>query len=318
LAGSKLGPNRGPIGKREVPGLEKKASVVALGFEDFRTFSSGSILLDAFWERGGNLFDTGFIYGQGYTETLLGEWLKNRGVRSKAVVIGKGAHTPMCYPQFIGQQLEKTLERLKTDHVDVYFMHRDNTDVPVGEFVDAVHEQVKLGRIRGPWGGSNWTLKRMKEAIAYAKRKRRTAPRALSNNFALAKMLDPIWAGCLSCSDDAYRAWLKKEGVANFSWSSQGRGFFTERAGRDKRGDAELVRCWYSAENFARRDRAVELARRMGRNPIHVALAYVLAQDFTSIPLIGPRTLGELDDSVSALDIVLSAEDRRWLETGHI
>ena len=86
--------------------------------------------------------------------------------------------------------------------------------------------------------------------------------------------------------------------MPNFAWSSQGRGFFTDRAGRDKRDNAELVRVWYSEKNFARRDRAIELAKQLGKSPIHIALAYVLAQPFPSIPLIGPRTLGELDDSL--------------------
>ncbi len=316
LAGSKLGPNKGAIPKRDIPGLTKKASVVSLGFEDFRTFSSGAILLDAFWEKGGNLFDTGWIYGAGYTDKLIGDWMKSRGVRAKAVVTGKGAHSPLCRPEFIGKQLTQTLERMQTDHVDVYFMHRDNLDVPVGEFIDAMDSESKAGRIRGPFGGSNWTLERMKQAIAYSKRKGRQAPQALSNNFALAKMNDPIWAGCISASDDGYKAWLEKAGIANFSWSSQGRGFFTERAGSDKTDNEELVRVWYSKENFSRRDRALELAARLGRKPIHVALAYVLAQKFPSIPLIGPRTLAELDDSVSALDIKLSAAEVTWLETG--
>ena len=316
LAGTPLGKNHGPIPKRAIPGLTKPASVVAMGFEDFRTFSSGAILLDAFWERGGNLFDTGFIYGQGYTDVLLGQWLKSRGVRADAVVIGKGAHTPLCRPEFIGQQLKVTLDRLQSDHVDVYFMHRDNLDVPVGEFVDALDTEVKSGRIRGIFGGSNWSLARMKEAIAYAKRTGKRAPQALSNNFALAKMIKPIWAGCIAASDDDYKAWLVDAGMPNFSWSSQARGFFTERAGRDKRSVAELVDTWYSEENFARRDRALELAGRIGRKPIHIALAYVLAQKFPSIPLIGPRTLAELDDSVSALDIALSERDVHWLETG--
>jgi aryl-alcohol dehydrogenase-like predicted oxidoreductase len=104
--------------------------------------------------------------------------------------------------------------------------------------------------------------------------------------------------------------------MPNFSWSSQGRGFFTDRAGRDKRDNAELVRVWYSDANFARRDRAIELAGRLGKSPIHIALAYVLAQPFPSIPLIGPRTLGELDDSLEALDIELTPEDVRWLRNG--
>jgi aryl-alcohol dehydrogenase-like predicted oxidoreductase len=216
----------------------------------------------------------------------------------------------------IATQLDQSLERLRTDYVDIYFMHRDNPDVPVGEFVDAMDAEVKAGRIRGPFGGSNWTRARMDEAIAYAERAGKQKPGALSNNFALAEMLDPIWAGCIAASDDEWKAWLTRHQLPNFSWSSQGRGFFTERAGRDRRDNAELVRVWYSEKNFARRDRAIQLAERLGRKPIHVALAYVLAQPFPSIPLIGPRTLGELEDSMQAFDIKLTPEDVRWLEQG--
>jgi aryl-alcohol dehydrogenase-like predicted oxidoreductase len=316
LAGTPLKANGTIIPKRSIPGLSKSASVVALGFEDFRSFSSGSILLDAFWERGGNLFDTAYVYGAGYTEKLLGEWLTNRGVRDQMVIIGKGAHTPLCYPDTIGKQLTQTLDRLKTDHVDLYFMHRDNLDVPVGEFVDAMDAEVKAGRIRGPFGGSNWTRERMDAGIAYAEKAGKQKPGVLSDNFALAEMLDPIWAGCVSASDTEWKAWLTSHQMPNFSWSSQARGFFTDRAGRDKRDSAEMQRVWYSEKNFGRRDRAIELANRLGKSPIHVALAYVLTQPFPSIPLIGPRTLAELDDSIKAFDIKLTPEDVKWLENG--
>ena len=76
------------------------------------------------------------------------------------------------------------------------------------------------------------------------------------------------------------------------------------------------MRVWYSEKNFGRRDRAIELANKLGKSPIHVALAYVLAQPFPSIPLIGPRTLGELEDSLQALDISLSIDDLEWLDGG--
>ncbi|MDB5474016.1 MAG: oxidoreductase, partial [Devosia sp.] len=96
----------------------------------------------------------------------------------------------------------------------------------------------------------------------------------------------------------------------------QGRGFFTERAGRDKTDNEELVRCWYNDKNFERRDRAIALAKELGHSPIHVALAFVLAQPFPSIPLIGPRTLGELDDSCRAFEIKLTPEQVKWLDNG--
>ncbi|MCP8882488.1 aldo/keto reductase [Devosia sp. XJ19-1] len=311
-----LGPNTGVIPKRSIPGLDKPASAVALGFEDFKTFASGAILLDAFWERGGNIFDTAFIYGGGYTEKLFGQWQKSRGVREQAVVIGKGAHSPLVYPDVIAKQLTQSLDRLQTDYVDVYFMHRDNTDVPVGEFVDAMDAEVKAGRIRGPFGGSNWTKERMDAAIAYAQANGKTAPQALSNNFALAEMLDPIWGGCVTAATPDFKQWLVDRQVTNFSWSSQARGFFTDLAGRDKRDNEELVRVWYNEQNFGRRDRAIELGKQLGHSPIHIALAYVLAQSFPSVPLIGPRRLVELEDSLKAFEIKLTPEHVSWLEQG--
>jgi predicted dehydrogenase/aryl-alcohol dehydrogenase-like predicted oxidoreductase len=303
------------VPKRAIPGLAKQASSVALGFEFFPDFASASLTLDAFFEAGGNLFDTAHIYGNGVTETVFGDWHTSRGVdREEIVLIGKGVHSPLCYPDQIGKQLTVSLGRLKTDYVDVYCMHRDNPDVPVDEFVDAMDAEAAAGRIRGIFGGSNWTRDRMDAAIAYAEKTGKRAPAALSNNFSLAEMIDPIWAGCVAASDDEWKQWLTKTQTPNFAWSSQGRGFFTDRAGREKFDDAEIVRCWYSERNFIRRDRAYELAAKKGRSPIHIALAYVLAQPFPVIPLIGPRTLGELEDSLSALDIVLTPDEARWLE----
>ena len=216
ISGRKLKSGGAAIPRRAIPGLTPPASVVALGFEDFRSFSSGAILLDAFFEAGGNLFDTGFVYGGGRTEALLGEWMGNRGVREQSVVIGKGAHSPLCYPDMIGKQLTQSLDRMQTDHVDIYFMHRDNPDVPVGEFVDAMDAEVKAGRIRGPFGGSNWTSERMDEAIAYAEKNGKQKPGALSNNFSLAEMLDPIWPGCITSSSDEWKHWLDGAADAEF------------------------------------------------------------------------------------------------------
>jgi aryl-alcohol dehydrogenase-like predicted oxidoreductase len=317
IAGRPLAPRGQQIERRQVSGVSRPTSLVALGFEFFPAYGSAAIMLDGFYERGGNLFDTGFVYGAGQTEAQFGNWHTSRGLkRDDFVVIGKGAHSPLCYPDVISKQLDITLNRLRTDHVDIYFMHRDNPDVPVGEFVDAMDAEVKRGRIRGPLGGSNWTRERMDAAIEYARKAGRQAPAALSNNFSLAEMLVPIWDGCVSASDDPWKAWLKERQITNFAWSSQGRGFFTERAGRDKRDDEEIVRVWYSDKNFGRRDRAVQLAGELGRNPIHIALAYVLAQPFPVVPLIGPRNLDEMDDSLSALDIGLTPEQVRWLEAG--
>jgi aryl-alcohol dehydrogenase-like predicted oxidoreductase len=290
-----------------------ETSVVALGSAGFETYAHAQIMLDAFYERGGNLLDSAWLYGGGRSDRLLGDWLKARGVRNEMVVIGKGAHAPLTYPDVIARQLSESLDRLKTDYLDLYFMHRDNPIVPVGEFVDAMDAEVRAGRIR-TYGGSNWTRERMDAAFAYAETNGKHPPGALSNNFALAEMIEPPWAGCLAASDEAWKAWLRKRKIANFAWSSQAQGFFTDRAGRDKTGNKDMVRCWYNEKNFARRDRAVEYAAKHGSTPIRVAVAYCLAQDFPVVPLIGPLTLQELEDSLAAVDIALTPADVKWLE----
>jgi len=246
---------------------------------------------------------------------MVGGWMDARGVREDMVVLAKGLHSPLCYPDVVARQLTESLDRLKTGYADIYVMHRDNTDVPVGEFVDVLDAEVRAGRIR-VYGGSNWSRERMDAAIAYADKNGKTRPGALSNNFSLAEMIEAPWAGCVASSDQTWKTWLRERRMPLLAWSSQAQGFFTDRAGRDKHNEPELERCWYSATNFARRDRAVELANRLGKKPLHVALAYCMAQDFLVVPLIGPLTLQELEDSLEALDIVLSPEDVRWLENG--
>ncbi len=315
IDGRPLAVSAQPMPRRRLPGSPIEASVLALGGANLETFTQAAILCDAFYEAGGNVLDSAWLYGHGRCDRLFGQWMESRGVRDDIVLIGKGAHSPLTYPDVIARQLTESLDRLKTGIIDFYFMHRDNPDVPIGEFVDAMDAELRAGRIR-VYGGSNWTRERMDAAFAYAEKNRRHPPGALSNNFSLAEMVHPVWAGVLAASDEAWKAWLRRRQIPLFAWSSQARGFFTERAGRDQRGDPELVNAWYSETNFARRDRAIEMAKRLGRTPLQVALAYCLHQDFPVIPLIGPLALSELEDSLRAVDIALTPEDVRWLEAG--
>jgi aryl-alcohol dehydrogenase-like predicted oxidoreductase len=299
-----------------IASFDRLVSPVALGMMNFQTLAAVTPLIDGFWESGGNLFDTAWVYDDGLVEQHLGQWFKLNGTRADSVVIGKGAHTPFCDPASLAGQLTESLDRMQTDYVDTYLMHRDNPEVPVGEFVDAMDAEVRAGRIRGPFGGSNWTIERMNEAIAYAHANGRQAPSVLSNNVSLARMEGVIWDGCISASTEPWQQWLEATQTTNFAWSSQSRGFFTDRAGRDKTSDEELVRVWYSDVNFARRDRAAELAAELGCRTIHVALAYVIAQPYPSIPIMGPATVEELHDSLIGTTLALTEEQCAWLRNG--
>ena len=297
--------------------LEKPVSRLVMGVDNQTTWPHASVMFDDFFEQGGNAFDTAFIYGgwDGPCERMLGGWVRNRGVRDRAVILAKGAHTPFCNPKDLTGQFLVTLERLQMDYVDIYMMHRDNPEVPAGEFVDVLNEHVRAGRMRA-FGGSNWALERVEAANAYARAKGLQGFSAVSNNLSLARMVDPVWAGCLQSSDPASREWLRRNRFPLMPWSSQARGFFTGRADPKDLADRELVRCWYGDDNFQRLARARELARKRGVLPIQIALAYVLCQPFPTFPLVGPRTLAETRTSLPALDIDLAPEERRWLNLG--
>ena len=299
----------------EIADVPRRLSQLALGTSSLETYEQAAPMFDAFHEVGGTLFDTAHRYGDGRADKLLGRWLAARGLTDSVTVIGKGAHTPTCFPDAVTPQLHASLDALGRDCIDVYFLHRDNPDIPVAEWVDVLDDHVRAGRIRR-YGGSNWTVARIEAANAYAARTGRTGFSALSNQFSLAEMIEPPWAGCLAASDAASLAWLRATGTPLFAWSSQARGFFTERAVAAGLADGELVRCWHSPANLARRARAAEMARARAATLAGVALAYNLAQDFSLFPIIGPLNLDELASSLDALRLALSPADVRWLRDG--
>ena len=296
-----------------LPGIDKKISRLVMGVDNQQSIAHASVMFDDWFERGGNAFDTANIYGGSTPEKMLGWWLKNRNLREQCVVIGKGAHTPNCNPKSLSEQLMQTLERLQASYLDIYIMHRDNLEIPAGEFVDVLNEHVKAGRIR-VFGGSNWQLSRVDEANAYAKKHGKQGFSLVSNNFSLARMVDPVWSGCVQSADPKSRQWFVDRGLALFAWSSQARGFFVEgKAHPDKKQDEELVRCWYAEDNFKRLERAKELAKKKNVLPINIALAYVLNQPFPTFPLVGPRTLSELRSSLKAIGVTLTPKELTWL-----
>ncbi|MEU8226820.1 aldo/keto reductase [Kribbella sp. NPDC048915] len=296
----------------KVPGVDKQVSRLVMGVDNQQTLPHAAVIFDDFVERGGTTFDTAYIYGGGRGEKLLGQWMKSRGNRNELVVIGKGAHTPHCDPESITRQLHESLERLQTDHVDLYFMHRDNEDIPVGEFVDVLDEHFKAGRIKA-YGGSNWSTERFDAANAYAEANGKQPFTLLSNHLSLARAYDVPWAGCRHVSDDESQKWLRERQVALFPWSSQARGFFTGRAKPEDTSDAELVRCFYSDENFRRLDRARELAAAKGVEPTAIALAWLLHQPYPVFPLIGPRHVSETRTSTPGLSVTLTEDEVAYL-----
>ncbi len=318
VAGSRVLPGVLPsgapdIGALTIDGVDRPVSRLILGCDNKETIAAGAIVWDAWMEAGGNAFDTGFIYGGGRHERALGDWIRARGVADDVVVVVKGAHPPYCFPQVVEAQLDISLDRLGLDRAPIYILHRDNPDIPVGEFVDVLNRLHRAGRI-GIFGGSNWTVERFREANAYAAANGLEPLRILNNNLALAVMERPIWPGCVTSNTPETIGFLEESGIVHLSWSSQARGYFLPEALRNRLPEQTRPEtCFGSAANAERRRRAETLAAERGVSAHNIAMAWVLAQPFPSVALVGPRTAGEIVTTLPALGVGLSGDEVAWL-----
>ena len=295
-------------------GLDKEISRLILGCDNKISADEGAPLWDAFLASGGTTFDTAHIYQSGQCELALGDWIRARGIADEIVVTVKGAHTPWCDPENLVLQLHESLDRLGLAAADIYIMHRDNPDIPVGEFIDVMNAQIDAGLIMAI-GGSNWSVARFREANAYATGAGKRGLQVLNNNLSLARMVEPVWAGCIASSDDATLAFLEETQTTHFSWSSQARGYFYQPGSAAPLADGTRPDdCFDSMENRERRRRAQALAREFGVGAAHVAAAYVLCQPFPSYALIGPRTVQELEDSLRAIELEPTPAQLNWLD----
>jgi predicted dehydrogenase/aryl-alcohol dehydrogenase-like predicted oxidoreductase len=307
-----------PAGLPKIPtvkidGVKVPVSRLAIGCDNKNDVGSGAIVWDAFMEAGGNTFDNGFVYGGGRHERVLGEWIAARGVEKDINVIVKGAHTPYCTPRAIGAELNISLGRLGISHAPIYIMHRDNLDVPVGEFVDALNRLHEAGKI-GIFGGSNWSVARFKEANAYAAKHGLKPMSLLNNNLSLAVMERPIWDGCITSNNAETLGFMRENNVVHLSWSSQARGYFLPAELRDRLpADIGPEACFGSKANEERRNRAEQMAKKYGVSTHNIATAWVLAQSFPSLAIIGPRSPGEIVSTLPGLGVKLTADEVAWL-----
>lgn len=284
-------------------------------------------LLDAVRAAGCSAFDTAHSYGAGEKERVLGRWIAERGIREEVVILDKGAHPEAgrdrrVTPEDIAADLRESLERLRTDYVDLYVLHRDDPEVPVGPIVEALNAHLRAGRIRA-FGGSNWAYERVREANDYAAA-RGLAPFAVSSpNFSLAEQVRPPWKGCLSVSGaqgEAARRWYREQGMPLFTWSSLAGGFFSGRFTRDNLDsfsaplDRVCIEAYCYEQNFRRLDRARELAEARGLTVPQIAMAYVLHQPDDIFALVGCANGDEFRQNVAAFDVELSPQELAWLD----
>lgn len=301
-----------------VQGLQKPISRLMKGSDYFfnDSYDKAAANLDSFIAIGGNSIDTANIYCGGQSEEVIGRYMQERGNRDQLVILTKGAHHdqngPRVSAQHIRDDITKSFERLQTDFIDLYALHRDDPNVPAGEVIEALNEYVKAGTV-GAIGVSNWTWQRIQEANEYAAAHQLAGFSFSSPNLSLAKPNEPFWTGCVS-ADAETCAWHEKEQLPLFSWSSQARGFFTGRFTPDIRDNADLVRVFYNDDNWERLERAKRLAETKQVTAIQIALAYVLNQPYPTCALIGAQSAEELRSCDEGSRIHLTKDELDWLD----
>ncbi|OMF27165.1 aldo/keto reductase [Paenibacillus sp. FSL H8-0548] len=302
----------------QIQGSPKPVSRLMKGSDYFfhHSFEKAAANLDAFLAIGGNSIDTAHIYCGGQSEEVIGRYMQERGNREQIVILTKGAHHdqngPRVSKEAIQADLEVSLARLQTDYIDLYALHRDDPAVPAGEVIEILNEHVRAGSVRAI-GVSNWTWQRIKEANEYAEANGLVGFSFNSPNLSLAKANEPFWAGCVS-ADEETCAWHEDQQFPLLSWSSQARGFFTGRFSPEVRDNADLVRVFYSDDNWERLERAKQLAEKKNVSAIQIALAYVLNQPFPTCALIGAQSAEELHSCDAGSLIQLTKEEMDWLD----
>jgi aryl-alcohol dehydrogenase-like predicted oxidoreductase len=313
----------------QIDPLDKPVSAIGLGTATGAftpgTYSQAAELLARFLAAGGNCIDTAHIYGFGDSEKTLGRWFRESGRRGEVVLITKGCHPavdpqdifghpwePRVTPEAIRQDLGESLERLQTEYIDLYLLHRDDEAVPVGPLVAALNEEQQHGRIRA-FGVSNWHVERIAAANRYATEHGLNGVVVSSPNLSLARPKQMLFPGTLF-ADEATRQWHRATQLPLLAWSSLAAGFLSGRYTPDHPGDESITEVYSLEENFERLRRAQTLAGRKNATLAQIALAYVLWQPFPVVALAGPTTVSHLEGALEALEVELSLEELKFLE----
>lgn len=319
-------------------------SPLALGTMTFGTARWGAdeaasrAIFDAYVEAGGNFVDTADVYAGGLSETMLGGFIAERGLRDRIVLAtkagfstGPGPHAGGGGAKHLHSALEGSLRRLRTDHVDLYWLHAWDGVTPAEELLATMSGLVRAGKIRH-WGISNapaWYVAQV-AALGVA----RAAPGPIAMQYFHSLVNRDI--------DDEHLPLARAAGLGMVPWSPLATGFLTgkydratveaapPRAGGLPGGAAQAPRAaddnrldgpnpfgdsLFTDRNWAILDTLREVAAELGHSPATVALAWVTGRPGISSTLIGASRVEQVAANVAALEIVLSPDHRAVLDT---
>jgi aryl-alcohol dehydrogenase (NADP+) len=269
-------------------------------------------------DSGINFFDTANMYSRGMSEEVLGRALRDFGVRREAVVIATKVFFPMgdgpnergLSRKHILDAIDASLRRLNVDYVDLYQIHRFDRETPIEETLEALHDVVKAGKARY-LGASSMFAWQFAKMLSTAERHGWTRFVSMQNHYNLIYREE----------EREMLPLCREEGIGLIPWSPLARGFLTGSRPRGSKGetiraetDGYAHSMYYQEYDYEVADRVVDLAGRRGVKPAQVALAWLLHQPGVVAPIVGASKMSHFEESIAALDIELSEEERKFLE----
>ncbi|HEY2067970.1 MAG TPA: aldo/keto reductase [Rhizomicrobium sp.] len=268
-------------------------------------------------EAGVNFLDTADVYSVGLSETITGQALKDIGVKRSDVLIatkcygrmGKGPNDLGASRGHIMDSVAQSLERLGTDHIDLYQIHAQDSVTPVEETVRALDDLTRQGMVRYV-GCSNWQAWKLMKALGHAQH----------HNMARFDSLQAYYSIAGRDLERDIVPLLEDQKVGLMVWSPLAGGLLSGKYGPGSNGPEGARR---TAFDFppVEKDRAwkcIDAMREIGAkhdaSVARVALAYVLAKPFVTTVIIGAKTMEQLDDNLAAVGLKLTADEMAKLD----
>lgn len=269
-------------------------------------------------EAGVNFLDTADVYSAGNSETLTGQALKDIGVKRSDVVIatkcygrtGGGPNDMGASRGHIMDAVARSLERLKTDHIDLYQIHGNDVVTPVEETMRALDDLTRQGMVRYV-GVSNWQAWKIMKALGLS----------AQHGWARFETLQAYYSIAGRDLEREIVPMLQDQKVGLMVWSPLAGGLLSGKFGPGSNGPEGARRAAFDFPPV-NKDRAwacIDLMREIGHahggaSVARVALAYVLAKPFVTTVIIGAKTMEQLDDNLEAAKLTLTADELKKLD----
>lgn len=296
-----------------------RLSKIALGTANFGTDldrETSYELLDYYVKMGGNVIDTARCYaewiegGDSASEKMIGDWIEERGNREEIVLMTKGGNPAMedrsttrLNEQEIRKDLDKSLHCLKTQCIDVYFLHRDDVNTPVEKIIDAMDIFRKEGKIKA-FGVSNWKANRIVQANEYANQNGKISISISQIQWSYAYCTPSMFGDdTLVCMDSCEYESYRKMNMPVMGYSSQSRGILLSYI---KNGEEHIpisLERFKCIENRNKGEHLKELIAETGYTAEELSLAYITNNELEGIAIIGMSKLEQLQRNLKCVDV---------------